>query len=338
MNIKYTSLHQVDHHLNKVAEIDLNNQSEDLKNYTKRLFTEITESQNKRSFEFKSETTEVRVAIVKFIDEHYAEASIINANRLLDIEFEAQKRIDHLNITIQKGSLFQAILSEDNNTYVIISKADHNQFLDEVDFELKNGLPYDKKTFKAFLVKLDRNQTPTDIFVYDTTNRMARYWWDSYLELKEKYTDRHNTKTSLDILDKKVFNKIKKDYPADHTIIRNSAIGYFRNNEEFELEEFVNQTLKNYNSIHPDFPKENTIEKVQALPEKWKFDARFTIEKEEINKRKSNKILLTDNIELILKDHIGNLANVIEAEKDAEGVKYIKIKTDIGYERFKRNI
>ena len=200
MKIKYTSLHQVDHHLNKVAEIDLNNQSEDLKNYTKRLFTEITESQNKRSFEFKSETTEVRVAIVKFIDEHYAEASIINANRLLDIEFEAQKRIDHLNITIQKGSLFQAILSEDNNTYVIISKADHNQFLDEVDFELKNGLPYDKKTFKAFLVKFNRNQTPTDIFVYDTTNRMARYWWDSYLELKEKYTDRHNTKTSLDIL------------------------------------------------------------------------------------------------------------------------------------------
>jgi hypothetical protein len=68
MNIKYTSLHQVDHHLNKVAEIDLNNQSEDLKNYTERLFTEITESQNKRSFEFKSETTEVRVAICKFID------------------------------------------------------------------------------------------------------------------------------------------------------------------------------------------------------------------------------------------------------------------------------
>lgn len=29
---------------------------------------------------------------------------------------------------------------------------------------------------------------------------------------------------------------------------------------------------------------------------------------------KGNKILLTDNIELILKDHIGNLANEIEAK------------------------
>lgn len=336
MNIKFTSLHQVDHSLNQVKNIDINNQSDDLRDYTNRLIDEITRSNNKRSFEFKSDTTEVRTAIDKFLDAEYETGAKINADRLLNIEIEAQDKIDHLNIKIQKGSLFQAVLENDIETYVIISKADHNQFLDEVDFTLKTGLPWEKRIFKAFLVKIENGQ-PKEIFVYDTTNRMARYWWDNYLELKEKYTDTHNTKTSLNTLDKKIFNPIKKEYPADHTILRNSAIGYFRNNDEFELTEFVAQTLENYTPIDPNFPKEKIIRKTKELPEKWKFDARFSIVKEEINKKQSNKIPLTEKIELVLKDYISNLENVIEAEKDAEGVKYIKIKTDIGYDRFKRN-
>ncbi len=336
MNIKFTSLHQVDHNLKEIRNIDVNNQSDDLKNYTNRLIDEITKSNNKRNFEFKSDTTEVRNAIDKFLDAEYETGAKINADRLLNIEIEAQEKIDHLNIKIQKGSLFQAVIKNNIETYVIISKADHNQFLDEVDFTLKTGLPWEKRIFKAFLVKMANGQ-PTEIFVYDTTNRMARYWWDNYLELKEKYTDTHNTKTSLNVLDSKIFNPIKKKFPSDHTIIRNSAIGYFRNNTEFELNEFVNQTLENYTPINPDFPIEKIVTKTKELPEKWKFDARFNIQKKEINKKQSNRIPLTEKIELILKDYIIDLDNVIEAEKDAEGVKYIKIKTDVGYERFKRN-
>ena len=336
MNIIFTSLYQVDHELNQIKKININDQSDDLKDYTNRLIKEITTSNNKRSFEFKSQTTEVRTAIEKFLNTEYEAGAKINADRLLNIEIEAQEKIDHLNIKIQKGSLFQAIIENDSETYIIISKADHNQILDEIDFTLKTGLPWEKRIFKAFLVKME-NGLPKEIFVYDTTNRIARYWWDNYLELKEKYTDTHNTKTALNILDRKIFNPIKKEYPADHTILRNSAIGYFRNNDEFELSEFVAQTLENYTPIDPDFPKDKVVKKAKELPEKWKFDARFSIVKEEINKKQSNRIPLTEKIELILKDYISNLGNVIEAEKDAEGVKYIKIKTDVGYDSFKRN-
>lgn len=336
MNIIFTSLYQVDHTHNQIKKIDINNQSDELKDYTKRLLNEITKSNNKRSFEFKSETTEVRTAIDRYLNKEYETGAKINADRLLTIEIEAQEKIDHLNVKIQKGSLFQAILENVNETYIIVSKADHNQILDEIDFTLKTGLPWEKRIFKAFLVKME-NGLPKEIFVYDTTNRMARYWWDNYLELKEKYTDTHNTKTSLNVLDNKIFNPIKKEFPADHTILRNSAIGYFRSNEEFELNEFVTQTLENYTPIDPDFPKDKLVKKTKELPEKWKFDARFNIQKEEINKKQSNRISLTEKIELILKDYISNLDNVIEAKKDAEGVKYIKIITDVGYERFRRD-
>ena len=336
MEIKFTSLHHVDHHLNSVKDIDINEQSDDLIDYTNRLITEITQSSNKRRFEFKSDTTEVRTAIKKFLESDYKDGSTINAVRLLDVEKKAQEQINHLDVEIQKGSLFQSVLLNNNDITVIISKADHSQFLDESDFELKNGLPWEKRVFKAFLVNFQDN-LPLEIFVYDTTHRMARYWWDDYLELVEKHTDRHNTKRSLDILDQKVFNGIKKIYPADHTIIRNAAIGYYRNNDDFIMDNFIEQTLTNYTPVDPDFPRDKIISKVKNLPQKWDFDTRFTIQKEEINKRKVNKIPLTDNIELVLKDYIDNFNDIIKAEIDAEGNKFIKIKSDAGYDRFRKS-
>lgn len=336
MSIIYTSLHQIDHSTDEIKEIDISTQSDDLGRYTNRLIYEITTSTNKRQFEFKSDTTEVRIALAKFLEENFTEAAKINSKRLLDVEKVAQSKIAHLDKVIQKGSLFQAVLNENGETTIIISKADHNQFLDEVDFTLKNGLPWEKRIFKAFLVKF-QDSNPTNIYVYDTTNRMARYWWDSYLELEEKYTDTHNTKTSLNVLDKKVFNKIKKEYPADHTILRNSTIGYFRNKDEFELDEYLNETFRQYQPVDSNFPKDKTIAKIEELPEKWGFDSRFSIKKEEIKKRQINKIPLTEKIELVLKDHINDLSNIITSEKDAEGNKYIKIKSESGYERFRKS-
>lgn len=338
MEIKFTSLHQINHELDEIKEIDISNQSADLSRYTSRLIDEITKSNNKRQFEFKSDTTEVRTAIKEFIEQKFKSAAKINSDRLLDVEKKAQERINHLNKKIQKGSLFQAVLAENDHTTIIISKADHNKFLDEVDFTLKNGLPWEKRIFKAFLVTFNGTQTePTEIYVYDTTNRMAKYWWDEYLELQEKYTDTHNTQTSLDILDKKVFNKMKKDYPADYTILRNSTIGYFRNRDEFEMDNYLEETFENYNPVDNNFPKDNYVAKIKELPDKWKFDKRFGIKKEEIKKRKINKIRLTDKIELVLKDYIDNIENIITTEEDPEGNKYIKIKSEMGFEMFKRN-
>ena len=334
MSIIFTSLHQIDHSTNKIKKIEISH-SDDLNQYTNRLIHEITTSNNKRQFEFKSNTTEVRTASTKFLEKKFNEASEINSKRLLAVEQNAQTKIDRLNKVIQTGSLFQAVLTDGNETTIIISKADHNQFLDEVDFTLKNGLPWEKRIFKAFLVKFN-NSDPINIYVYDTTDRMARYWWDSYLELEEKFTDTYNTKKSLDLLDKKVFNKIKKDYPADHTILRNSTIGYFRSKEEFELEEYLNDTFKKYKPIDSNFPKDKTISKIKELPKEWNFDSRFGIKKEEIKKRQVNKIPLTEKIELVLKDHIDDLSNIITSEKDREGNKYIKIKSDSGYERFRK--
>ncbi|WP_296619224.1 nucleoid-associated protein [Marivirga sp.] len=335
MEIKFTTLHHVDHLGNEIRIIPISSHSEVLQIYAERLIQEIKDSRNKREFEFRSETTEVRQTLNSFLEDIFEEGVEVNSKRLLTEEKKAQRKIDHLDVQIQKGSLFQAHLIDGSEHYIVISKADHSKYIDEIDFVLKHGLPWDKKIFKAFLVRFDDNKEVQEVYVYDTTSKMSRYWWDDFLELNEKYTDSHNTKTSLDILDQKLFNYMKKQYPADHTILRNSVIGYFRNSSEFELEEFLDKNFRTYTPIDEDFPKEKYIKKIEEFPEKYNFDSRFSIKQEEIKKRKVNKIPLSNEMELILKDHIENIGSVIKPYKDNEGNKFILIRSDTGYERFK---
>ncbi len=337
MDLKFTSLHQIDHHLNKIEEIDISNQSQDLRNYTNRLITEITEGTSKRKFEFRRETTEVRNIIGQFLNASYV-GKETNAQRLLDVEEEAQERIEHLGIEIQKGSLFQAHLENDEEHIVVISKADQISFLAEDDFTLKSGLPWDKKIFKAFLARFDNQRQVTETFVYDTTPRMARYWWDKYLELDEVYTPEFNTKTALKLLDSKVLNKLNKKYKADHTAIRNKAVGYFQSRETFEINGFLETILNNYDPVDPEFPKTQTIEKVRNLPEKYNFDSQFPIAPEEVTSRKvKNKINLTDRMDLILRENIPELESTVKSFRDDEQRKWIAIRTDTGFDHFQVN-
>lgn len=337
MNLKYTSLHIIDHHTETADNVEIANQSQELKQYVIRLMEEITKNNSHKKFDFRSDNTEVRNAINFFLNGKESEAAEINALRLLDVELKAQDKIKHLNRDIQKGSLFQAVFSTEEETLVIISKADHNKFLDEIDFSLKNGLPWEKRVFKAFLVRIDNQNTPTEIYVFDTTKKIARYWWDAYLELEETYTDKYNTETSMDILDKKIFNTLKVKHPADHTILRNATIGYFRSEDSFDLNHYLDSVFRNYISVSDDLPLDGLIQKIEELPARWKFDSQFEIQKDCITKRQVNKVHLTPKIELVLKDHIPNLSEIITTVKDAEGKKFIQIQSEEGYERFKTN-
>ncbi|MEM6813070.1 MAG: nucleoid-associated protein [Bacteroidota bacterium] len=334
MEIHFTSLHQIDHALDSVKEVDIRSQGQDLTDYTKRLITEITEGTSKRKFRFKRDTTEVRGVIADFITGNY-EGKEINAKRLMDVEQKAQEAIAHLNKEIQKGSLFQAHLQNGKTSIVVISKADQQQFLSNEDFNLKSGLPWEKKIFKAFLARIEGNNV-VETFVYDTSARLATYWWDKFLELEEVYTSSFNTKTALKLLDSKVLNSLKKKFKADHTSIRNKVVGYFQSQPTFEMQTFLETVITEYQPISADFPKTKTIEKIKDLPDKYSFDSQFPIAPEEVKARKiRNNIPLSDGMDLVLKQNIPELDSTVNAFADEEGRKYIAIRTDSGYEYFK---
>ena len=334
--IVFTSLHYIDHTNNKISKKDISNQgTKALEEYIKKLIEDIKTKASKRSFEFQRETTEVRKSLNDFYNKEYENASETNAKRLLSSENEAQKAISHLGVSIQKGSLFQAIINVGNEEQlVIIAKADHDTYLDESSYEVRAGLPWTKKLFKSFFIVIKKDGTLSKVTVSDTNDKVAEYWWKTFLELEVVRTSSQNTKKMLSYILRPI-NRIKEDFPADYEELRNSVLGYFQSNSDFSFESFVKTIFDNYKKIDKNFDYEKKIKsKINSISKKTDIDTQFDIDRNEVKQRRTRKLGLNTGIQLILTEY--NRKN-INAITDDENNKCIQIKSDIGYNTFMKN-
>lgn len=335
MKIISLSLHHIDQSKNELLAHDVAESTAALTRYIGSLIDNIFESGNSRDYEFQSETKEVCEALKRILDagDFPTEAEIIG-KRLLKSETDAQVGIEHLKHSIPKGSLVQArVLDDDSRTAIVISKADHADFLDEESFDERRGLPLHKKVFKAALISFNEKSVIESVKVYETGS--AKYWWNAFLELNEKRSDALNTKTALQKIDDKVFTPLKKPYPADYVVLRNSAIGYFRTKSEFELNNFVDAVLKDYKPINDGFSVEKVEKSIRKLQEETQFDRRFNIDPKEISLRRiPTEVLLREGVKIAF---LGDLERrqVATRFKDKEGNKFVKVRVDDnGYESF----
>lgn len=333
MEILFCSLHQINHDENNVKAIDIENNEnvENIKEYVQRLLIEITSSPNNRLFQFERETLEIRRIIGEFINGEYVH-SLENAKRLLGVEINTQESLRFATVEIQKGSLFQTLFEYDGNKWFIISKADHDEFLDDVEFQIRKGLPWKKKTFKAALMKINNDNSIQEVKVYDRNN--SSYWWSAFLELTPKRNDKHNTSCAFAALDKMIFNKYKTQFPADITTLRNTTIGYLRNNENMLWDTFMENTFNHYEAENREFPIDTIKQKLRDLPDGKDFDRSFPIDRSAITaKMKRQKIKIAENVDLVLQGEV-NLHNF---EPKLEGdEKYLVIKSAEGYKHFRK--
>ncbi len=196
-------------------------------------------SDNSRKFKFQRSSTEVHVKIKDIVNGLDFQDSVLSiSNRLLQKEIEAQEKIAHLEREIQKGVIIYVLFENEGVKSFFICKADHLEFLNEENFRKTRGLPTKKKVFKAFNGAIGEDASVTSILVFDTNATMSKYWWQDFLELEKVYDDAYNTSTALDAIDTRVFRKIKKRYPADHTYLRKN-IRTFTNSIVAESDSFV---------------------------------------------------------------------------------------------------
>lgn len=332
MTIKAISIFNIDTLNNKVIALNKSDYGTDFNEYLKGLISIITEGSG-RSFNFERETTEIRSLISEIIKKtDFNSIAEIASNRLLNCEITTQKVIEKLGKEIQKGILVHAILEDGINNQYVICKADHSEFIKDEDYKLAKGLPIKKKVFKAFIASYTNENIIQKVLVYDTNQVMAKYWWKDFLELSEIYSDADNTIKAFDAIDKGVFTKIKKDYPRDYLYLRNGTVRYFRANETFRMQDFIENGIGDY---HPENPALN-IAKIKSdiaeLPLKKHFDERFSIIRPMLTARILTKIALTPDIDLHLKQDINNLRHIIFPEKGPDGTKYVKIRvSDEGF-------
>lgn len=337
-----TVLHHIDVSSKTTQPITITGQQLDLEGYLTDLLDEVKTRQQKREYDFSRTTTEFYAALVSYHANQKLQSNTVSshlANRLLDKEIATDARYGHLgkdgNGHVKKGSFLQFLYTEDDGSISYLGvKIEHQTFLDEIDLKKKIGLSIANKIYKACRVNFDSTNTPSKIFVYDTNAKPSAYWWHDFLELKELRNDAHNTTTaSTEVI--RVINRIKRDHPTDHTILRNAIVSCFKQNLGFNYDDFLRSTVENYEPedvvLKEKMP--DIIKVLKELPERKKFDTQFTLVPSAVPFRKT-KYNLSKEISLTIEDGIENLNDKVWSEKTASGKELVIIESPDGFKKF----
>lgn len=327
-------LHHIDVNNNSVTQINLQLNPQNLNDYVEELLNEIIANPNRRKYSFKDGNTEVKTSLIKILenDSNVGNITELNAKRLLEKEVNAQEWMRSRNLPkeIQKGSLLHLNFDINGTKQIIICKVEHDEVLNELNFEKVRGLNTKKKVFKSILIIFDVQGEIAENYVFDKHN--SKYWWDDFLELQQQYTDDDNTEKSLNEIDK-TLTPLRNKFYADYVILRNSVIGYFKNNDNLNYSDFISNVVQSYDPVNDDFPKQELITKLNELPSKKGFDTQFSVVKKKINKKIKHRIKLANNLFLSIDDYVDNLRNILKPWKDAQGNKYVQILSSEGFDK-----
>lgn len=236
-----------------------------------------------------------------------------------------------MDTNVQKGSLIQALLYDEDkdSSMYLLAKVEHTDFVDDTDFSFKSGFSKDtKKIWKSCIFNIE--DIDADMFTAKVySNTAAKYWYDSFLELEQVLSDEVNTEKAFRTIDNLLNRTIKKDYPRDYTLLRNSIITYFKTNTYIDYDAMVENAINNYQPVEIESEKMGKfLEKVKELPERHKFDKQFNTVSKVINARIRKVYDVCKGIQIKITDAIPDICDTIEAYRDDNGNKYLKIKTD----------
>lgn len=150
MIIANRSIHIIDYENNRILSRDIPATFDE---YVGELIEHINRNDSVRDYKTRSRYTEVISGAIA-ISSQKDNADVVRertnsiANRLLVKEVEAQGHIGRLNTNVQKGSLIQALLfdEQEHKHVYLLAKVEHSTFVDDVDFSFKTGFSKDKKT------------------------------------------------------------------------------------------------------------------------------------------------------------------------------------------------
>lgn len=105
-----------------------------------------------------------------------------------------------------------------------------------------------QKLDKGCLIFNSESEEGYKVLVADQTNRVAEavYWKDEFLQLKIRNDSFNQTNTTLSVYKNFVTNKLEEDYEmnkADKIDLLNRSMKYFKEKDNFELDEFANEVI-----------------------------------------------------------------------------------------------
>lgn len=336
MEIIYHRLYKVDITTQEVSLQEFA-ENDNVNNYVKDLLQNVSNNDGEREYLFEESSLTMKTYLNNIInDEERDSTSEMIAKRLLQEEIKAQKRIEHLNKHIQKGILIISYVQmTDTENKIILSKADYNEFIEEITGNLKSGLPTKKKIFKAFIANVtisDEDNEITRLITYDSNTTKAAYWSKEFLELQEIRDDEKNTLTAYNAIKKDIIEPLRKKHKADYLCLWNATVAYFRGEGDFDLLHYRDSIIGNYQPMDNTLKLDDVKTKIDKLPPKYKFDSSFIKRPNVVKDKFKNTIKLSNEIDLVIKHDVANPKKTFVPFKDDEGNEYIGILSLEGFQ------
>jgi hypothetical protein len=221
----------------------------------------------RRIFENKESFQEQSVNIAKHLYKHSTHPKIKGGE--LYIAYFSKCQVDGEDV--EAIGIFK---SESRDTYLKVFLSDDNY---QVNYE--DGINISKLD-KGCLVFNVEEENGYQVSIVDSISKQneAIYWKDAFLQVQRREDSYHQTETAVNMCKQFINNKLPTEYEmnrVDQVDLLNKSAAYFKEKEQFQLDDFANEVLGNPDAIasFKEYKESYQQEFQQPLPDSFDISA-----------------------------------------------------------------
>lgn len=233
------------------ADIQLN----EIFQYCRRIFTD------------QSEFQEQSVNIARHLYKHSTHPKIKGGE--LYIAYFSKCQVD--GEEVEAIGIFK---SENRDTYLKVFLADENY---QVNYE--DGININKLD-KGCLVFNTEESEGFKVSIIDSNSKQSEavYWKDAFLQVQRREDSYHQTETAVDMCKLFIHNKLPTEYEmdrVDQVDLLNKSAAYFKEKEQFQLDDFAKEVLGHPDAIasFKEYRNEYASHFQQDIPDEFEISA-----------------------------------------------------------------
>lgn len=307
----------------------------DIKAYLTGVIRSVVSISRSQRFQFCDDGFDSRSGIALLTSADFKTMALGLAERLLDCEIIAQRKIAALKKELRTGSLLCAHFKLAETEHVMLVKIDHAGFLDEVNFQHTSGLPEKQRAQKCATFSVVDGKLDNIVIISDSNNALTEYWWSNFLNLKALSDPELNTFKAFKAIEGFLKAKVEKKSPSDYWTLRNAFVSYFTTRPNCLFDQMIDEIMSGYSCADESLDMPKLVQEAKLLPKKKEFDSHFVIAPNIISNKIKRQIRLAENLDLRINGEIENYEKMFATGND-DGRKYLKIYSEEGYDAFNK--
>lgn len=336
MRILYSSLHNLNLNLDAPIRKAIPNDFNDYVN----AYIQFATAENKSSRAYKpiDENSEVLSGIAAIFSEVRRQGEDVTekenadlhsnliAQKLLDVEKKVQERIGQMK-DVQKGSIVQALLLDQDSYKYVIAKVEHSEWYDGETLVRNFGFPGDnKRVWKSVVIDLE---SLDDVVVFKHikvyVNHTAKYWSADFLEVQEAQTDESNTRRLFQAVEK-CLKSVKSTALRDYYNLRNTVLHELQSGQTIDYTILISRLLDTYEPASENVNVSDLKKKLLEAQEEFGFDTQFRTKPDAVKRQGKITIDVSSSIQILVNKGIPNWRDEFLVKRKGNGCAYLMIR------------